>query len=486
MRNVLSPLFLLLILIPLHLFSQDQELKIKKGEVVDNLPLNDSISETFALYIPEKYEDDRRWPVILIFDPDGEGAEAVRRFKNIADEQKYLIAGLNYEIKNDSLQEHLPYAGSLINKVMRSFRVNPGLIYAAGMGDGAELATAIPLIYKNIRGVLAVGSAWVNPQFIKQHPAFMYSILAGDEDSNYFQLKNFIDYFDKANYPNEIISYAGRNKEWPNNYVLSDAVTGFTLRDIKDKLREQDREFIAFLFNNELENAKRFERRRNYFGAFKRFKQIQEKYKDFEIGEERLKNTLKELRRNTAFRQQRRDYQEAIEFEELKKEEYMYLMEMDILQNNFENIGWWAYELEELQKKAAENMAAENVALRLTDYANKLSEAYFDQLQGSEAAIDTKVFVSVLRTAIAKNDPEAYLKIIELAGHDGDYETALLYLEDLLITGYDDMESLYEIEGILDLKLSPSYNNLIREYLGEAKYYKAQVEESDNEKEGSD
>ncbi len=163
----------------------------------------------------------------------------------------------------------------------------------------------------------------------------------------------------------------------------------------------------------------------------------------------------------------------------------MYLMEMDILQNNFENIGWWAYELEELQTMAGKNMASENVALRLTDYADKLSKAYFDQIQESEAKIDTKVFVSVLRTAIAKKDPEAYLKIIELAGHDGDFETALLYLEDLLKTGYDDMESLYEIEGILDLKLSPEYNNLIREYLGEAKYYKAQVEEeeSDNEEE---
>ena len=77
----------------------------------------------------------------------------------------------------------------------------------------------------------------------------------------------------------------------------------------------------------------------------------------------------------------------------------------------------------------------------------------------------------MLRTVIAKNDPEAYFKIISLASLDGDYDTALLYLEDLLKTDYANYEMLYDIEGTLDIQLSEEYNQLIKEYLGKSKYY---------------
>jgi len=74
------------------------------------------------------------------------------------------------------------------------------------------------------------------------------------------------------------------------------------------------------------------------------------------------------------------------------------------------------------------------------------------------------------KTIVDKNDPDAYLSIVKLAGHDGDAETAMLYLEDLLKTGYKDFNKLYEIEGILDLQMSTEFNLLIEEYGGEAKY----------------
>jgi len=114
------------------------------------------------------------------------------------------------------------------------------------------------------------------------------------------------------------------------------------------------------------------------------------------------------------------------------------------------------------------------MASRLQGFLDNLSKNYYDGYVNSQATPRSKVFVSVLRTIFDKEDPEAYLNIIKIAGHDGDHETALLYLEDLLKTGFDDMEALYEIEGILDLKLSETYNDKIREYLGEAKYYKAE------------
>lgn len=150
-------------------------------------------------------------------------------------------------------------------------------------------------------------------------------------------------------------------------------------------------------------------------------------------------------------------------------------METDVVTSNFENVGWWAAQVQELKENEEKlSGSKQKMASRLQGFLDNLSKNYYDSYVNSQATPRSKVFVSVLRTIFDKEDPEAYLNIIKIAGHDGDHETALLYLEDLLKTGFDDMEALYDIEGILDLKLSKTYNEKIRKYLGEAKYYKAE------------
>lgn len=185
------------------------------------------------------------------------------------------------------------------------------------------------------------------------------------------------------------------------------------------------------------------------------------------------------MKRTDGFKSQRRDFKQATSFEKQQQAEYEYLLRSDIMTANFQNIGWWAYQVDELQKlKNGSNKANINTAYRLHGYLDFLTKREFDNIIKAEVPIDTKIFISVLRTAINKNDPEAYLKIISLAGSDGDYETALLYLEDLLKTGYSDMESLYNLDGALDLQFSSEYNQIIKKYLGESKFFSENTTEN--------
>lgn len=467
--------------------SISQEMRMVKGKVVDSLSINDTLSESFSIYLPRDFETDRPWPVIFIFDAQGRGSLATQLFRSIAEEQDYIIAASNENLTRDSLQVNLPKASRFMNKVLSSFPVDSNLVYTAGVGEGGALASAIPLIYNRIRGVMAVGEGWVNTEFMVNSKPYMFSAVAGDEDYNLFTLSEIVAFFKKNNFPAEINFFEGKKDEWPNTFVLSNAVTGFTLQDLAQGLREKDPEFVDFLFENELETTEMLRRQRKYYQAFEKLKQIEEKYEAFEIDGSKIRDRIKDLRRTKAFRQQRRLFRRAATWETEKQEEYRYYLEMDVISANFENLGWWEFELEELQEQQEEgDIAEQKAASRLKSFLKQLSAQQFNEIMKSEANIDAKIYSGVLRTILDREDPEAYLKIIALAGHDGDHETALIYLEDLLKTGFDDMESLYEIEGILDLKLSPEYNNLIREYLGEAKYYRIQREASDNKEEGDD
>ncbi len=449
-----------------------QELRITKGVVVDSIPVNDTIQESFSLYLPQTFENDRAWPVIVVFEPGGEGRKAAQMFMSIAEEQGYIIAASNQNLEKDSLTENISKGTRLLNSLYSLLPISQDMIYTAGLAEGAQVASALPVIFK-IRGVLAIGDIWINADFINNNNKFMFSAVVGDKDSKVYDVKNVIDFLKKSGFETELNYFDGGKEEWPGVRVLSNAVTGFTIEAISKGIREEDETFVRELYENEVEYTEVLRRKREYFQSFEKLQAMKDKYSPFDFKGD-LRERIRELRRNKAFRQQRRQYRRAATQETEMLGDYTYFMESDIASANFDNLGWWEYQLQELERlKEGDNPAEAKMAYRLEGFLDDFSEKKYTDIQLAEETIgiDIKIFTSVLRTVFDKNDPEAYLNIVELAGKDGDYYTALLYLEDLLKTGFDDMDALYGIEGILDFTLSRQYNDLIKKYLGESRYY---------------
>jgi len=208
-----------------------------------------------------------------------------------------------------------------------------------------------------------------------------------------------------------------------------------------------------------------------FYKSYEMLEFMEDKYALYNKKDE-LKSLQKQLRRNSLYRQQRREFNKILVLENIKKEEYFYYFDEDVALANFQNIPWWSQQLVELKKyQDGKNMAEAEMGFRLQGFLASLAKGYYDTLSKYDASIDPMIFTAVLQTIFDKKNPEGYKNIISLSARDGDYEMAMLYLEDLLKTGYKDMEALYDIPGTLDLKLSPEYNSLIKKYLGESKFY---------------
>ncbi|MBZ9728809.1 hypothetical protein LB467_03845 [Salegentibacter sp. JZCK2] len=468
--------FLIILLGFIPQFSNSQDLEIPLGKIVDSIPITDTTTNSFTLYLPQNFNKEKQWPIIFVFDPHGRGRGATQLFRAVAEEQSYIIAASNFNLKKDSLKNNIKKVGPFINQVDGMLSIDREQVYVAGLSEGGQLAGALPFIYNNIAGVLAVENAWINTQYLNANNKFMFSAVACDSNNTLFVLEEIKAYLDKRNFPTEMNFYSCQDEaEWPVASIIQNAVAGFTLNAMKEGKREQNLELVQELFADEAEYAEVLRRTRNYYQAFEKLKQIEDKYDDFDLDID-LRDQKRNVRRNKTFRQQRREYRNVAAEEEAKQEEYLYYMETDVVTANYENIGWWAAQVEELKENEEKLKGPkQKMAGRLQGFLDNLSKNYYDGYVNSEANSRTKVFVSILRTIFDKEDPEAYLNIIKIAGHDGDHETALLYLEDLLKTGFDNMEALYDIEGILDLKLSEEYNSKIREYLGKAKYYQAEI-----------
>lgn len=448
-----------------------QEIRIKKGAVTDSLPIPGRSGDTYAFYTPSDYSPDEQWPVIFVFDPKGRGATTANLFRSAAENQRYLVASANIDLKAKPIDSIIETATAMMNTVLNTFPIHPGMVYTAGMGEGAQVGSALPLFYKKMAGIMAIGNSFVNPKYLEKNNPYMFIGLAGNKDYMVYEMEDYLRFYDDLDFPTDMYYFDGKEDEWPSAEVISNAMTGFTLHAIKKGLRAAGTDFIQNLYANEIEYTEQLRRSRKYYAAYEKLDRMEDKYEDLGF-EDDIKERMKSLKRTDGFKAQRRDFRQAIAFEKQQQEEYEYLLRTDIMTINFQNVGWWAYQVDELEKlKESSNEAKANMAYRLHGYLDFLTKREYDAIVNSDFPIDTKIFISVLRTAIKRQDPEAYLKIISLAGADGDYETAFLYLEDLLKTGYSNLEKLYNIEGTLDLKFTPRYNEIIKKYLGTAKFY---------------
>ncbi|MFO7720012.1 MAG: hypothetical protein R6W85_06195 [Gillisia sp.] len=451
-----------------------QELTLKKGLVMDSLKVNASISETFSLFLPKSYSNDTTWPVVFVFEPQGRGKSAAQLFSHGAEEQGYIIIASNNIVAKDSLLNNLEVANRMMSTAFNFFPLDTNRIYTAGFAEGAKVASAVPVVISNVGGVMAAGGTWLNPDLLKKENRFSFIGISGYNDFRIYNLEESVRFFKRNKHPAFLYTFNGFH-EWPDSQLISRALGSFTLQAMEKGLKAGNPELVELLYQAELEEAKRLRRTMQFNRSYRLLEFMEEKYALHNKKNE-LKTLQKELRGNRLYRQQKKDFDNALVLENMKKEEYSYYFDEDIALANFENIPWWNQQLNELKKyQNGENIAEAEMGYRLQGFLASLTSKYYTVLSQSGASIDPLIFTAVLQTIFDKQNPEGYKKIISLSAQDGNYEMAMLYLEDLLKTGYKDMEALYNIPGTLDLKLSPKYNSMIKKYLGESKFYNLKV-----------
>lgn len=465
MRN-----FQILLLLLSFQFIAAQEMSLRVGAVVDSIPINDSITETYSIYLPQDFTTDKTWPVILVFDTNGRGRRAIQLFRQTAEEQGYIIAASNDIDENLSLLDNIKTGARMVDQVYSSFPVDQNRIYTAGFAEGARVATALKAVYNGVQGVVAVGDTWVNANFLKKDPNFAFVGLAGTRNYKIHILAETVDLLNKSGMEATLQTYEG-GLEWPEADMISYAVGKLTIKAMAKGLRPQDPALVEQLYRQELEIAERLRRQMELYKAHEWLEQMKSTYSLYNKKRD-LRQRQKEISGEKLFRRQRRSYNSAAVKEAEYRDQYVYFLNEDVFNSNFENLGWWNQQIKELDEMQKGEVPAEReMAFRLQGLLQSYASNTFGVLKENDAAIDPLIFTAILQTIFDPLNAEGYKKIISLSAQDGDYYTALLYLEDLLKTGYSNMEELYNIPGTLDLKLSPEFNELIKKYLGESRYY---------------
>jgi len=451
-------------------FVFSQELTLRKGQIIDSIAVKDSIQESFSLYLPTAFNTKEEWPVLFVFDEKGRGKQSLAMFREVAESEHYILAASNNISDTITISKNVLITGRMISKVNAILPLNKNRIYTAGVASGGRVANLMPIFFKDIEGVISCGASLANVELLAAKNPFHFIGIVGKEDFNYSSLLSDEKILNRLKFPNNLLVSNSTDK-WPEKKLLKKGLRLFTLSAMAKGFVPKDTTYIENSYQEDLAFINELRKNKKMLLADRAFTEMLDVYRTHK-NIDSLKNERKELRKDKLYKNLKRNESAALFKEELLKEDYIYYLEEDLYAYNYNNLGWWNYQMAEINKFISGDSEAERqMGKRLNSYLNALIEDNIEIVK-SEKIVDEEalILLSMLKTITEPKAYKYYLEVISLSSKYEEYGTAIFYLEEAFKKGFKNKEKLDTLAHTALLRISPEYNKLMDKYLESARY----------------
>ncbi len=463
----ISTLFFLLSFL-LQMGSYAQEITLIRGVITDSLQVTEK--ESYAIFVPSDFDAEKKWPVLFVCDMEGRGKQVLSMFINTAEAEGYVLVGSNNLRDSATVAQNILVVSRLLKNVKAMIPTDGSRIYAVGHTSGARFASLLPSFIKEYKGVVSIGAPIPNYELLTSRNTFHFIGVVGDQDYNYPDMVAERSTLKRLKFPNQLRIFQG-GQEWPDKSYIDKSLQAITLQAMARGSLAKDAAYIEQKFHAEMEEIQVLLEQRDLLSAYNQISEVISLYQVHRSVDSLLERR-KQLRKSKLYKTQRRNENAAIFKESLMRDEYQYNLLEDISTLNYNNLGWWNYQVSELNQYAKKPSKEEQrMGMRLLAYLNALIEDNID-IEMAENPVDDEVvsYLWMLKTITEPDNFDYYLKIISDSARYEDFGTCLFYLEELLKKGYKDKAALYKLENTALLRITPEFNELIEKYLKDARY----------------
>jgi predicted esterase len=213
-------------------------------------------SQTYTLYLPPGFSNDRRWPVLLVFDPRGRSVLAAELFREAADTYGWILVSSDNTRSDGPWEPNEKAIAALWPEVHDRLPADFERVYAAGFSGGGAVAYVLSRSTNEVAGILACGSRHF-PDSLKHVGAPIFST-AGNTDFNYHEMHAVDAFLQKQGNPHRLAIFEGGHS-WMPAEVARDAVEWFELLAMRSELRSRDPELVETLYEADLADANALE-----------------------------------------------------------------------------------------------------------------------------------------------------------------------------------------------------------------------------------
>jgi poly(3-hydroxybutyrate) depolymerase len=241
------------------------------GVVHPSVAVAADASNSYALYLPSTYSPQKRWPLLLVFDPFGRGQTGVALFHQAAEKYGFIVVGSN---NSRNFQDPSEAVRLLWADVKERYTIDPRRIYTAGLSGGARVAASIALACKScVAGVIANGAGLPQGATAPGAESSDWFLVTGTTDFNYPELLKLKEALDANNVASRLTVYDGPHNWMPPEFAER-ALAWLQLWAMVRGVAPPDQDFITQEFNRRVAEAKKAQSSGDLLTAVREWREI--------------------------------------------------------------------------------------------------------------------------------------------------------------------------------------------------------------------
>lgn len=186
-------------------------------------------SQKFSLYLPNAYTENKKYPLIIFFDPAARGNLPVSLYSTLADKYNIILA-CSFNSRNFDNNSSGMALQSMYNDLVTNYAVDKNCIVLAGFSGGSRAAAQLAIENKGyFHGIIACGAGFSDRQIT---PDFKlpYAAIVGNKDMNYSELLGVHNYLDSIANDNILFITEGGH-DWPSADYMELAIVWMLQKD---------------------------------------------------------------------------------------------------------------------------------------------------------------------------------------------------------------------------------------------------------------
>lgn len=234
-------------------FGQERQL-LQTGIIIDSVKVASSPTESYAIYLPKKYDAKTTLALVFIFEPAARGKIGIAPFILAAETYNYILVCSN-TLKNGSTQNNISIANRLFDDVLQNYAVDTSQLYISGFSGGARLASYFGISTGVFQGVIACGASFNGTdKFIPSSNNFSYVGMVGDKDMNYQEMVKNKEWLDKSRIVNTLF-VSHEDHVWPKQSEMLRAFDWLEIQAYRKNIRPKNDTIIKRIYDKNLRIA---------------------------------------------------------------------------------------------------------------------------------------------------------------------------------------------------------------------------------------
>lgn len=441
-----------------------QEVTFKRGEIIDSIPVVGTTNNTYALYLPNKFDPLEPSAIIFIFDPGARGITGIKPFLAVAEKYNYILVCSN-NAKNGPYETNFEIANHLFSYIYSIFSIDKRRIYVSGFSGGARLATAIAVLSESIQGVVGCGAGfgwW--PYVPTAKSKFSYVGIVGDRDMNYQEMIKIKTWLDSQPIKGEVFIFEDDHK-WPPPEQLLRAFGWLELQAFEKGIKVEKENDIKAIFLENLRVADTLEKKNNIYLAVEEYERIIRNYAPY-FKLDSLVTKIRDLKKQKKYKKEVKDQKRIASLEDTLRLKFQkkFSTEVESTRSKY-NFEWWEKKIEKLEnnyvnsEKIHFQKMGERIQYNLFAMAYESSNGYIQNKEFKKA-----LYCDQLLTVLRPKSAYMHFRAAQSYARTNEMKKLLQHLEHALQLGMKDKKFIRKTKEFNPYINNDSFKKLLDKY----------------------